>query len=379
MIHTRLLKAFAFVVFVAAGTAAAQDKIAHIGPSGEIKKAHTGFKFTEGPACDGDGNVYFSDIPNEKIHKIDASGKLSVFREKSNVANGLMVNAKGEIVARELSGAIVALSADGEERRVICDKYEGNRFNAPNDLVIDKAGGVYFTDPSFRAPTPLPQNKTCVYYVDASGKVTRLIDDLPNPNGVRLSPDEKTVYVFRRPEVTDELSARGQARKGKCSANRLSWEGGNGGGDGGTIDEKGNVYIAAGTGPGLRLIRQDARHDQFEHPSNATFGGKDMKTLFVSAPPSLCPMETRGTVIQGSEGNSFFATEAAQERPLCSWRGPPSWRPNLSPRWRRSALAFVMSSGPFPSESHVVVDVYCRRTLADDRGRVSPGRTLIRG
>src|SRR5262245_14825966 len=103
MIRTRLLKALTPVGLVAVGTAAAQDKITGLGPSGEIKKAQTGFKFTEGPAPDADGNVYFSDIPNEKIHKIDASGQLSVFREKSNVANGLMVNAKGEIVACEMS------------------------------------------------------------------------------------------------------------------------------------------------------------------------------------------------------------------------------------------------------------------------------------
>ena len=302
MIRIRLLKALALLTLVAVGTAAAQDKIAHIGPSGEITKAHTGFKFTEGPACDGDGNVYFSDIPNEKIHKIDASGKLSVFREKSNVANGLMVNAKGEIVACEMSGAIVALSADGKDRRVICDKYEGNRFNAPNDLVIDKAGGVYFTDPSFRAPTPLPQGKTCVYYVDASGKVTRLIDDLPNPNGVRLSPDEKTLYVFpsgQKQQMSYPVEGPGKLGKGKvfCELAQAK-EGGNGGGDGGTIDEKGNVYIAAGTG--LQVFDSSGKMlgtIKFpEQPSNATFGGKDMKTLFVTARTSVysCPMEIAG-------------------------------------------------------------------------------------
>src|SRR5262249_9801772 len=155
--------------------------IPDIGPAGAIVKLHSGFKFTEGPAADRDGNVYFTDIPNQRIHKVDAGGKLSVFREKSNSANGLMLNAKGEIVACEMSGQVAAYSADGKSRRVLADKYSDKRFNAPNDLVIDKQGGVYFTDPAFGAPTPLPQVKTAVYYISADGKVTRLIDDLPNP------------------------------------------------------------------------------------------------------------------------------------------------------------------------------------------------------
>src|SRR4051794_20843490 len=116
MLRTRLLKAFALFAFVAAGVHAADDKIPGVGPSGEIKKAHSDCKFTEGPTSDADGNAYFSDIPNERIHKIDTTGKVSVFREKSNSANGLMVNAKGEIVACEMTGAIVALSADGKDR-----------------------------------------------------------------------------------------------------------------------------------------------------------------------------------------------------------------------------------------------------------------------
>src|SRR5262249_48851394 len=154
-------------------------------------KLHTGFKFTEGPTPDHEGNVYFSDIPNERIHKVDKDGKLSIFREKSNRSNGLKVNAKGEIVACEMAGRVIAISSGVQTVRVLADKYDGKQFNAPNDLVIDKAGGVYFTDPGFGAPKPLPQGKTCVYYIASDGKVTRLVDDLINPNGVMLSPDEK--------------------------------------------------------------------------------------------------------------------------------------------------------------------------------------------
>jgi gluconolactonase len=303
MIRMRLCTAVSFFVVSTIGASLAQEGgIKGVGPSGPTKKAHTGFKFTEGPIGDADGNVYFTDIPNEKIHKIDASGQLSVFREKSNFANGLMVNAKGEIVACEMAGAVVAISKDGKERRVIADKHDGKRFNAPNDLVIDRAGGVYFTDPSFRAPTPLPQGKTCVYYVDAAGKVTRLIDDLPNPNGVRLSPDEKTLYVFpsgQKQMLSYSVEAPGKIGSGKvfCELEQAK-AGGNSGGDGGTVDEKGNVYIAAGTGiqvfdPSGKMLGTIKFPEQ---PSNCTFGGKDMKTLFVTARTSIyaCPMEVAG-------------------------------------------------------------------------------------
>ena len=135
----------------------AQDKeemIPGVGKVGPATKLHTGFKFTEGPAADRDGNVYFSDIPNERIHKVDTRGKLTTFREKTNKANGLMVAASGEIYACEMAGQLVAYSADGKKRRVLADKYKDKRFNAPNDLVIDSSGGVYFTMKVVRGKTP---------------------------------------------------------------------------------------------------------------------------------------------------------------------------------------------------------------------------------
>jgi len=292
-----------FLAFGLCETNAQQsDAIPGIGPMGQIKKMDGKYAFTEGPAADADGNVYFSDIPNERIHKIDAAGKVSVFREKSNHANGLMINAKGEIVACEMDGAVAAYSTDGKSRRVISDQFEGKRYNAPNDLVIDKTGGVYFTDPQYRAPTPLPQGKTAVYYVDAAGKMTRLIDNLPNPNGVLLSPDEKTLYVLpsgQKQMMTYKVESPGKIDKGRvfCELEQAK-QGGNGGGDGGTVDSIGNVYITSGLG--LQVF--DATGKKLgtikfpEQPANATFGGKDMKTLYVTARTSVysCPMAVAG-------------------------------------------------------------------------------------
>jgi gluconolactonase len=272
-----------------------------IGPAGTIVKLHTGFKFTEGPAADRDGNVYFSDIPNQRIHVVDKAGKLSVFREKSNRSNGLMVNAKGEIVACEMAGRVVAISPDGKNRRVLADGYEGKPFNAPNDLVIDKQGGIYFTDPSFGAAKPLPQGKTGVYYIAPGGKATRLIDDLIQPNGVILSPDEKTLYVI--PTGPAEMMAYPVEAPGKCGEGRVfcTLRGKSGkkgtGGDGCTIDTKGNLYITSQIGVQVfdasgRFLGNIAFPEQ---PANVSFGGVDMKTLYVTARTSLYTVQMEAT------------------------------------------------------------------------------------
>jgi len=311
MNRLRTFRWAAACVLLAAGVHVADDKqpaaIPGLGPTGPVKKADGEYAFTEGPAADADGNVYFSDIPAEKIHKIDAAGKVTVFRDKSNHANGLMVNAKGEVVACEMDGAIVALAADGKGRRVITDKYEGKRYNAPNDLALDAAGGVYFTDPAFRAPTPLPQGKTAVYYADGAGKTTRLIDDLPNPNGVRLSPDGKTLYVFpsgQKKMMTYPVEAAGKIGAGKvfCELEQPKPDG-NGGGDGAAIDGKGNVYITSALG--LQVFDPAGKKLGIikfpEQPANATFGGADRKTLFVTARKSVysVPMEVAGVPLVG--------------------------------------------------------------------------------
>ena len=307
MRHARwlLIPVLAAALAVAGGRAADDKKggaIPGIGPAGKVEKLHTGFKFTEGPAADRAGNVYFSDIPNQRIHKVDLNGKLSVFREMTGNANGLMVNAKGEIVACEMAkGRVVAFSPDGKEERVIADKYNGKRFNAPNDLVLDSAGGLYFTDPGFGAPKPPPQEKTCVYYVAADGTVTRLIDDLPNPNGVILSPDEKTLYVIPSGQaemMSYPVQSPGKIGKGKVFCTLTQPEGRKGtGGDGLTVDTRGNLYITSQLG--LQVFDPSGKRLGIlrfpEQPANATFGGKDMKTLFVTARTSLYTVRMEAT------------------------------------------------------------------------------------
>jgi gluconolactonase len=289
--------------FVAASDGS-PEPISGIGPVGPIVKLQTDFKFTEGPAADAEGNVFFSDIPASKTYKVDLAGKLSIFREPSNSTNGMMFNAAGELVGCEMEGRVSAVGPDGKTVRVLAATYQGKRFNAPNDLVIDANGGVYFTDPHFRAPEPLPQGVTAVYYVSNGDdvKVIRLIDDLKAPNGVILSPDEETLYVI--PSLQEEMmaypvEAPGKLGKGRVFCRLKQAEGKSGtGGDGLTVDSKGNLYITSGLGlqvfdPAGKALGIIAIPEQ---PANVTFGGADLKTLYVTARTSLytVPMEAKG-------------------------------------------------------------------------------------
>jgi len=262
----------------------------------------TGLRFTEGPAADGKGNVYFSDIPNERIHRIDALGKLTTFREKSGRANGLMFNAKGELVACEGgNGRVVAIAPDGKTVRVLADKYGGKRFNAPNDLVIDKRGGTYFTDPEFGRKIKRPQGTFAVYYIREPGKVARVVESLPRPNGIILSPDEKTLYVVpsRSAKVMAyRIDEPGKLGKGREFFRLLQPEGRKDtGGDGLTVDTKGRLYITSQLG--IQVVSPKGKHLRTlkfpEKPSNVTFGGKDLKTLYVTARTSVYTLPVDAT------------------------------------------------------------------------------------
>lgn len=287
-----------------AGSASGQQ------PTGKVEKVQGGFEFTEGPAVDADGVLYFTDIPKERIHKLDADGKIGVFREKSGHANGLMYHpVKKELWACEMDGQVVAFGMDGTARRVVAGEYEGKRFNAPNDLVIDAHGGAYFTDPSFRAPKPQPQDKLAVYYVAADGKVTRLVDDLPNPNGVILSPDEKTLYVIPsgQAEMMEyPVEGPGKIGKGKvfCKLAQKPDAKTPGGGDGLTVDVKGNLYITSGLGVQVFSPKGEALGVVAfpEVPANVVFGGPQRKTLYATARTSLyaVPMDVAGHVFPGA-------------------------------------------------------------------------------
>ncbi len=279
-------------------TVAAQESqpIPGIGPVGKIVKLHTGFQFTEGPAADRDGNVYFTDVRANRILKTDTEGKLSTFLENSQGCNGLMFDSKGRLIACQgQAGRIIAIDITTKKIDVVAGEYNGKRFNSPNDLVVDRQGGVYFTDPSF-GKGETPQDKLGVYYVAAGGQVTRIIDDLVRPNGVLLSPDEKTLYVLVSGQpalMAYPVQAPGKIGPGKVLG-KLDR------GDGLTVDVKGNLYLTQPSASAIQILTPQGETlgtIKFpEAPSNCTFGGKDMKTLFVTARTSLYTvrMETTG-------------------------------------------------------------------------------------
>jgi gluconolactonase len=281
--------------------AAEEGAIAGIGPTGPAKEITGTFKFTEGPATDKNGVVYFTDVPVKKVYKIEPDNTVVVARDESNGANGLMFNAAGDLVSCQANGIVVWNFAKKAER-VLASEYDGKPLNRPNDLVVDKTGGVYFTDPIFALDGKSNQPVSGVFYVTADRKLTRLIDDIVGPNGIILSPDEKTLYVItflREQQWAYPVTAPGKLGLGKvfCTVEQPAGKKG-AGGDGCAVDSRGNLYIAAATGvqvfdPKGKLL---GTIKVPKTPSNCEFGGQDLKTLYVTARTSVYafPMEVTG-------------------------------------------------------------------------------------
>ncbi|MEZ6046728.1 MAG: SMP-30/gluconolactonase/LRE family protein [Planctomycetaceae bacterium] len=294
------------------------DKIEGIGPAGEISELFGGFEFTEGPATDGKGNLYFTDIPNDRINLVDAEGKLSVFLEPAGHCNGLMFDQQGLLYACSMDGALISVNTATKEVTPLAPEFEGKRFNAPNDIVLDKTGGIYFTDPRFRAPDPWPQTVEAVYYRAADGTVKRLIEDRIAPNGVILSPDETKLYVIPSKETTMfvyPVEAPGQLGAGSpfCELAQPEDITRRGGGDGLTIDTNGNLYITSSLG--VQVFSPDGTHlgniEFPQQPANCTFGGPENKTLYVTARTGLysVQMEVAGHIFTGKVAESAEETK----------------------------------------------------------------------
>jgi len=286
------------------GNVGGAEPIPGVGPTGHVVKVQGDFQFLEGPVADGEGTLYFTDIPADTIYRatLAADGKATIepFVTPSGHANGLMIR-DGKLLACQMDGQVVAIDLTTKVVTPVAEKHDGHRFNAPNDLVTDEAGGVYFTDPAFRAPMPLPQGTTGVYYVRKDGRVTRLIDDLANPNGVILSPDGKTLYVIPSGSKTMmqyPVEAPGKLGRGKPFCDLKQAEGvDNGGGDGLTVDTKGNLYITSRLG--VQVVSPEGKHLGTiafpEQPANCTFAGPGKKVLFATCRTGLYMVPTEAT------------------------------------------------------------------------------------
>jgi len=255
-----------------------------VAPDAEVKKLAGGFGFTEGPAADAQGNIFFSDIPNNRIHKWSLDGRLSTFRENSGGANGLYFEKKGNLLACEGGGRrLVSIDPNGNVT-VLADKYQQKPFNSLNDLWLDSKGGIYFTDPRYGDRNDMQQNGEHVYYLTPDRKkVIRVIDDMTRPNGVTGTPDGKMLYVADHGggnTFVYTINKDGTLSNKKLFASQAS--------DGMTVDNKGNVYLTTGV---VTVYNQYAEKIETivvpEGPANVCFGGKDKKTLFITARTSL--------------------------------------------------------------------------------------------
>ena len=265
--------------------------------------------FTEGPTEDADGNVYFTETTFNRIMKLGKDGKLTVFRENSNGANGLIVDAQNRLVICEGGDKkggrprLTRMDLKTGEVKVLADNFQGKPFNQPNDVSIDSRGRLYFTD--FPGPNPV-----AVYRIDTDGKVSRVLaaPQIQKPNGILISPDDKILYLVEAVQTEGgarmirayDLQPDGTVRNMRVFHNFYPGRSA----DGMCIDTKGNVYVAAGlhrrrgtsetldTKCGVHVFAPNGKLLRFipipeDTITNCSFGGPDKKTLYVTAGKTL--------------------------------------------------------------------------------------------
>ena len=255
-------------------------------------------EFTEGPVAAADGAILFSYIGNRIMRYDPQAGKTTVFRAPSGKANGLKFNPAGQLVACE--GA-----APGGNRRIsvtdakgkihtLADRFEGKRFNSPNDLAITTAGRIYFTDPRYVGDEPRELDFEAVFFVEPSGEVRLATRDVQKPNGIIVAPNGKTVYVADNnnfPEGNHHLVAFTIQGDGTLAEKRLVHDFGSNrrGIDGMTLDRQGNIYATAGSGSGagIHVFGPKGQHLALVatpgEPSNCVFGiGNEANTLYIT-------------------------------------------------------------------------------------------------
>jgi gluconolactonase len=280
--------------------------------SAKLEKLWGEGEFTEGPCLGPDGCIYFSDIGN-RIMKFDpAAGRTTVFRDPSGRSNGLKFDVAGRLVACEGanpggSRRISVTEKDGTVK-TLADKYAGKRFNSPNDLTIDSKGRIYFTDPRYIGNEPRELDTEAVYRIDADGTVSQIVKEVQKPNGIVISPDQKTLYLADSnsdPKGNRVLLSYPLQEDGTVGlAKKLHDFGTDRGIDGMTVAADGRIVAAAGKdrSAGVYVFTPDGKQVAFlpapEDPSNCCFGGADLKTLYVTAGRSLYRVETNTTGVR---------------------------------------------------------------------------------
>lgn len=273
-----------------------------IAPGAKVEKLGDGYSFTEGPAVDRDGNVFFTDQPNDRIVKWEAStGKFSDWLKPAGRANGTYFDKEGNLLAcADEENQLWSISPDKKITRLVFN-YQGKLLNGPNDLWMRPDGGIYFTDPLYKRPywkrdPAMQQDGQHVYFMTPNQKIVRRVaTDLRQPNGIIGTPDGKTLYVAdigARKTYSYEIQSDGSLTNKGLFCNL--------GSDGMTIDREGNVYL---TGRGVTVFDKSGQQiEQIPVPegwtANVTFGGKDRDLLFITASKSVYGVKMRVKGVQ---------------------------------------------------------------------------------
>ena len=264
----------------------------------DLKLVSSQFSFTEGPTVNKKGEVYFTDQPNDKIWKYGLDGRLTVFMDKTGRSNGLYFDKNGNLLAcADEKNELWSIDSKGKVTILISD-FEGKKLNGPNDLWLDKKGGIYFTDPYYqrdywerKKPEIEKQN---VYYLPAGkkAKLQAVATDLKQFNGIVRTPDGKYLYVA---DLGDHKTYKYSiAADGSLTDKTLFI---NQGSDGMTLDNLGNIYQA---GNGVDIFNPEGAKighiDIKGWTGNVCFGGKDRTDLFITSGKSLyiMPMKVKG-------------------------------------------------------------------------------------
>lgn len=252
------------------------------------------YKFTEGPAVDKNGDIYFTDQPNNRIIKWTASdNSVSVYMEDAGRANGLYIDHDGSLLACADEKFELWRIDKAKKPTVLVDEFQGQKLNGPNDLWVDAKGGIYFTDPYYQRPYWERKEKEIekerVYYLTPDMNELRIVvDDLVQPNGIIGTPDGKMIYIA---DIGDKKTYSFTiSENGDLSNKTLFTEMGS---DGMTIDNQGNVYL---TGNGVTVFNKKGEEIlQIPVPqkwtANVTFGGPSQNILFITAMNSVYTLE----------------------------------------------------------------------------------------
>jgi sugar lactone lactonase YvrE len=252
-----------------------------------VEKVSAGHGFTEGPAWSQDGALVFSDIPNDRILKMTPGERPFVFRKDANGPNGNAFDALGRMYTCESRTRRVTRTDRKGHVEVLADKYQGKRFNAPNDIVVRKDGHVWFTDPAFGNQQDTRElDFYGVFHVPLKGELEVIARTPGRPNGVALSPDGHILYVAGSDE--QNVRAFDLDKHGAASNERVLISGIPGVPDGLRTDEHGNLYLAARSifvySPSGKQLHEIPMS---ETPSNCAFGDADLQGLYVTARSSV--------------------------------------------------------------------------------------------